>query len=62
MTTRVTVPTTTWRKSRRSAQDTSCVEVRGDLAAVQDTKRRGPHLTVDVTALVAAVKAGRIGA
>lgn len=50
----------TWRKSTRSAQETNCVEIRGDLRAVQDTKRRGPHLTVDVRALVAAIRDGRI--
>lgn len=50
-----------WRKSSHSGQETNCVEVRGDLAAIQDTKRRGPHLAVDVTTLVAAIRAGRLG-
>lgn len=50
-----------WRKSRRSAQEASCVEVSGDLDAVQDTKHRGPHLTVDVRALVTAIRDGQIG-
>jgi hypothetical protein len=50
----------TWRKSTRSAQETNCVEVRNDLGAVQDTKHRGPHLTVDVAALIAAIRSGRM--
>lgn len=49
-----------WRKSTRSQQQTNCVEVRNDLGAVQDTKHRGPHLAVDVRALVDAIRAGRI--
>lgn len=50
----------TWRKSSRSSGQDTCVEVRHDLHAIQDTKARGPHLHVDVAALVAAVRAGRI--
>lgn len=49
-----------WRKSTFSAPEGDCVEVRGDLAAVQDTKNRGAVLTVDVRALVAAVRSGRL--
>lgn len=56
----MTIPTT-WRKSSQSGQDTNCVEVRNDLGAIQDTKRRGPRLTVDVAALVDAIRAGRLG-
>lgn len=45
----------TWRKSSYSDHDGSCVEVRGDLTALRDTKNRtGPSLDdVDVRALVA---------
>jgi Domain of unknown function (DUF397) len=50
-----------WRKSSHSGNDTSCVEVHHTLGALQDTKRRGPKLSANVTALVAAVKAGQIG-
>lgn len=53
--------TMTWRKSTRSQSNSGCVEIRGDLGAVQDTKHRGPHLTVNVDALVAAIRAGQIG-
>jgi hypothetical protein len=56
----MTLPST-WRKSSHSGQDTSCVEVRSDLGALQDTKARGPHLRGDVRALVAAIRDGRIG-
>lgn len=55
----MTIPPT-WRKSSRSSGQDTCVEVRGDLGALQDTKHRGPRLTVDVRALVAAIRAGRI--
>lgn len=52
-----------WRKSSRSGQDTSCVELPGTLDAVRDSKNPGgPVLTGDLTALVAAVKTGRISA
>lgn len=51
-----------WRKSSRSGPQTECVEVRADLDAVRDSKNPGPVLTGDLTALVAAVKTGRISA
>ncbi|HET9889633.1 MAG TPA: DUF397 domain-containing protein [Mycobacterium sp.] len=50
-----------WRKSSRSGQATNCVEVRNDLAAVQDTKNRGLVIAGDVRTLVAAIQAGRLG-
>lgn len=55
----MTIPRT-WRKSRHSDGQDTCVEVRGDLGAIQDTKRRGPRLNVDVRTLVAAIRAGQI--
>jgi hypothetical protein len=46
-----------WRKSSYSGEDTNCVEVHRDLAAVRDTKNRtGPVLHGDLAALVAMVK------
>jgi hypothetical protein len=48
----------TWRKSSYTGQD-NCVELA--TGAVRDSKNPGgPVLLVDVTALVAAVKAGQI--
>jgi Domain of unknown function (DUF397) len=52
-----------WRKSRRSAPEANCVEVRGELDAVRDSKNpTGPTLTGQITALVTAVKDGSIRA
>ena len=49
-----------WRKSTRSAQDTDCVEVHPD-GAIRDSKNPGgPRLTLEVSRLLAAVKADRI--
>jgi len=49
----------TWRKSRYSSSQPNCVELAA--SAVRDSKNPdGPVLSVDVTALVAAVKAGQI--
>jgi hypothetical protein len=49
----------TWRKSSHSGE-TNCVELAA-AGAVRDSKNPdGPVLLVDVTALVAAVKAGQI--
>jgi hypothetical protein len=53
-----------WRKSARSAQEANCVEVRNGLDALRDTKHLGPVLAPGapaLAALVAAVKANRIG-
>lgn len=50
----------TWRKSSRSANDASCVELRGTLDQVRDSKNlHGPVLHGAVPALVRAVQAGR---
>lgn len=61
MTTVTTVPTggSAWRTSSYTSSGNDCVEVRGDLWCLQDTKHRGPQLPVDVKRLVAAVKAGQ---
>lgn len=50
----------TWRKSSRSENGGSCVELRGSLDAVRDSKNRtGATLRADVPALIAAVKQDR---
>ncbi len=52
----------TWRKSSKSASNTQCVETHHTLTRLRDSKNAdGPVLRADVTALVTAVKAGRIG-
>lgn len=53
-----------WRKSSYSSSNDTCVEVRGDLAAVRDSKQLdGPTLRAGrLELLVAAVKAGRFNA
>jgi len=49
----------TWQKSSGSSGGENCVELAA--SAVRDSKNPdGPVLSVDVTALVAAVKAGQI--
>ena len=56
-----TLPTSApeWRKSSRSGKDTGCVEVNRSHTAFRDSKNvTGPTLSVDIAALVAAVKAG----
>jgi hypothetical protein len=51
-----------WRKSSRSASNAQCVETHHTLTQLRDSKNAtGPTLHADVAALVAAVKAGRIG-
>jgi hypothetical protein len=53
--------TTRWRKSSRSGQDTSCVELAHTGAAVRDSKNpTGPILTVPTRHLVAAVQSGSL--
>ena len=48
-----------WRKSNYSGQEVNCVELA--TSAVRDSKNpAGGVLNLDITALVAAVKAGRI--
>lgn len=51
----------TWRKSSYSSAENACVELRGDLATLRDSKNPGgPILRADLAAFVAAVKDGRI--
>lgn len=48
-----------WRKVRRSENDGNCVELRGSLDAVRDSKNRtGTPLRADVPALIEAIKRG----
>jgi hypothetical protein len=48
-----------WRKSSYSGSDSECVELA--TGAVRDSKNpAGPVLSVDVVALVTAVKAGQV--
>lgn len=50
---------TTWRKSSRSAGGGECVELRGTLDAIRDSKAIGTTLHVPtVTTLIAAIKSG----
>jgi Domain of unknown function (DUF397) len=50
-----------WRTSSYSGQDNECVELRGDLLAVRDSKNpAGPALTVSLTNLLNAVKTARL--
>jgi Domain of unknown function (DUF397) len=53
--------TTRWRKATRSVETADCVEVGNTLTALRDSKNPGPVLPVNVPALLAAVKEGRIG-
>jgi hypothetical protein len=48
-----------WRKSSRSTNTGTCVELAHTLDALRDSKNpTGPHLSVDVGALLDIVKAG----
>lgn len=50
-----------WRKSSHSDGQDTCVELAGTLNAMRDSKNpRGPVLSADAAALVAAVKDDRI--
>lgn len=50
-----------WRKSSHSGQETACVELAHTLGAVRDSKNpAGPVLSVEILALVAAVKSDQI--
>lgn len=52
---------TRWRKSSRSNGQTECVEVVSTLKAVRDSKNpTGAALSLDVTSMVAAIKAGAL--
>lgn len=54
-----TVPS--WRKASASGQDANCVEVHRDLDAVRDSKNAtGPVLTLEVRALIGAIRSGQI--
>lgn len=51
-----------WRKSTRSGGNNgACVEVAHTLAAIRDSKNPRVAVSVDAQALLAAVKAGRLG-
>jgi Domain of unknown function (DUF397) len=50
-----------WRKASSSGGQTACVEIGNTLTAVRDSKNPGPVLPVNIPALLAAVKDGRIG-
>lgn len=53
-------PEYTWRKSRRSANDQNCVELRNTLDQVRDSKNTtGPALRGNMLALLRAVQAGQ---
>lgn len=50
-----------WRKSSFSGDSGNCVEVRQDLACIRDSKSPvGPTLTLELSALLSAVKAGAL--
>lgn len=50
-----------WKKSTRSLNTNSCVELSGTLTDVRDSKNvRGPVLRADAAALVSAVKSGQL--
>ena len=50
-----------WRKSRRSANNQTCMEVRDTLDQVRDSKNpTGPVLHANVSALLRAIQAGRV--
>lgn len=55
----MTIPAS-WRKSSVSANGGNCVEVRGDLGAVRDSKNAdGPALAIGKQAVTALVRALR---
>lgn len=50
-----------WRKSSYSGNSGDCVQVRQDLAAIRDSKNlEGAMLAVDLSGLLATVKAGHL--
>jgi hypothetical protein len=50
-----------WRKSTRSGQEGSCVEVNGDLHQLRDSKNPGVVLTADVRSLLTLVRTSELG-
>lgn len=51
----------TWRKASRSQNGADCVEVRGTLDLVRDSKNpNGPALCADMRVLTLAIKAGQL--
>lgn len=59
--TKVPDQTVTWRKSSKSTGEDTCVEL-AYAGAVRDSKNpAGPVLSVDLIALLAAVKEGQVG-
>ena len=50
-----------WKKSSRSTETSSCVEVANTLGAVRDSKNpSGPALTVPMAGIVAEIKTGHL--
>ncbi len=49
-----------WRKSSRSENDGTCVEVRNTLSELRDSKSSAAILRGDVRRLVRAIKEGRL--
>ena len=49
-----------WRKSSRSENTGSCVEVRNTLSELRDSKNTTATLRVDVRRLARAIKEGRL--
>lgn len=51
----------TWRKSGRSQNGANCVELRGTLDAVRDSKNpAGAVLRADIPGLIEAIRTGRL--
>ena len=53
---------TRWRKSSRSQNTSTCVEIANTLDQVRDSKNAtGPTLHANITELIAAIRAGHLG-
>jgi uncharacterized protein DUF397 len=53
---------TRWRKSSRSQNTGTCVEIAHTLDQVRDSKNiAGPTLHANITQLISAIRAGRLG-
>jgi hypothetical protein len=51
-----------WRKASSSQSSSNCVELAHTMEAVRDSKNpAGPVLVADLSALVTAVRSGRLG-